>query len=163
MTRLHFVKKARKNYRDHGIKRGDSYYWWKFARSIKQYSKDRPKQSQLTRSAFWSAFYSIEEEFSSTPTNMEDLESFVNQIKDRLENLRDETQEKFDNMPQGLQDGDTGQQLAARVDACDELINEIDGVDQSFDDPNDDGSAEVERADQVWQEVTDALSNISCD
>ena len=30
MPRVHFVKKARKDYPSTGIQKGDSYYWWQF-------------------------------------------------------------------------------------------------------------------------------------
>jgi len=30
MPRVHFVKKARRDYPDDDIKKDESYYWWKF-------------------------------------------------------------------------------------------------------------------------------------
>ena len=43
MPRVNYVKKARKN--NPAVKRGESYFWWKFRYGGKQYSKTRPRQS----------------------------------------------------------------------------------------------------------------------
>jgi len=50
MARANFVKKARKD--NSVVKKGESYYWWKFAYGSKQYSKEAPSRSQLTQSGF---------------------------------------------------------------------------------------------------------------
>lgn len=50
MARVHFVKSARKAQPKNGIEKGDSYYWWQFYKSPKQFSKTRPKPSQLIAS-----------------------------------------------------------------------------------------------------------------
>lgn len=45
-------KKARKNYKYAGIKKGDTYFWWKFRNSPIRRSKTYPKRQQLTQSNF---------------------------------------------------------------------------------------------------------------
>lgn len=45
-----------------------------------------------------------------------------------LETLRDEEQESFDNMPEGLQQGDRGQATEASASALDEAVNALDEV-----------------------------------
>ncbi len=176
MPRVTFVKSARKD--NPVAKKGESYYWWAFMQGgrggPKRYSKDRPKQSQLTQSEFWGAVFSLQEQHEQTP-NFEDIESEIEEIKSELENIKDETQGKFDNMPQGLQDGDSGQLLQERVDALEGVIGELDSVDTSIElgpeiEAMEDGEekdtatgeAENQRAEEIWQEVTDALGNISC-
>jgi hypothetical protein len=57
MARAHFVKKARKAIPGTDIKKGDSYYWWKFRFGGKRTSKTAPKASQLTQSEFWVVGY----------------------------------------------------------------------------------------------------------
>jgi hypothetical protein len=151
MTRSHFVKKARKAYKEFGIKKGESYYWWKFRRGGMHKSKIAPKPSQLTQSEFWSTVYSIQENYDKTPDSKEDIESQVDEIKSELEQCKDETQEKLDNMPEGLQQGDTGQLLEERVSSLDECISELEGIDLE------DGTTE-----EIWEQVIETLSNISC-
>lgn len=48
-----------------------------------------------------------------------------------LESLKDEEQEAFDNLPEGLQGGDKGQAMEEAINTLDEAINSIgDGADQ---------------------------------
>jgi len=72
MARANFVKAAAKDYPEQGIKKGDSYYWWKFRHGGKRYSKTMPKQSQLTQSEFLSGVWSVEETLAelSMPTDL---------------------------------------------------------------------------------------------
>ncbi len=140
----------------------------------KRYSKERPKQSQLTQSEFWGAVYGLQEQYETVP-DFDDIESGIDEIKSELENIKDETQGKFDNMPQGLQDGDSGQLLQERVDALESVISDLDSVDVSIElgeeiEAMEDGDekalatteAKNQRAEEIWSEVTDTLSNISC-
>jgi len=119
MARLHFVKKAQKKNRVAEI--GESYYWWKFAYGPKQYSKKKPLRSQLTQSAFLSSIYDIEDNLLEDYTE-DDAQELVAQ----LEELRDQCQESYDNMPETLQDSsDSGQTLQERIDGLEEWISEI--------------------------------------
>ena len=135
MTRLHFVKKARKD--NPVAKKGESYYWWKFAFGRKQFSKDRPRNSQLTQSAYKAAIYDMMDrvdefsfEFVSPPESIDELTeqvgSFVDELISDLEQLRDEQEEARDAMPEALQYAPTGELLQERYDALDNLTTEID-------------------------------------
>lgn len=53
------------------------------------------------------------------------LESDRDEIKDALETLRDEEQESFDNMPEGLQQGDRGQAMEEAIGALDDAISNL--------------------------------------
>ena len=52
-----------------------------------------------------------------------------------LESLKDEEQEYYDNMPEGFQNGDKGEQAQAAIDAldqaCDNLQNTIDSLEDA--------------------------------
>jgi len=135
MTRVHFVKKARKDYPAVGIKRGESYYWWKFRFGPLVRSKTQPRQSQLTQSEFLSTVYGVQEDLEDLDAQNfeEDLEEARDDAVSRLEELRDETQEKHDNMPDQLQDSETGELLQSRVDDVDSMINDLQGVDCEVD------------------------------
>jgi len=116
------------------IAKGESYYWWQFKNSPKQFSKERPKNSQLTQSNFLSQLYALEEkieEFSCD--NREDFESFRDEVKEEIEQLRDECQESLDNMPEGLQQGSTGELLQERIDAMDSWASEIENIECDYD------------------------------
>ena len=53
----------------------------------------------------------------------------VDSIISALEELRDELQDRLDNMPEGLQEGDVGQLLQERIDALDSAISDMESID----------------------------------
>jgi len=132
MATVTFVKKARKDYPEEGIKKGESYYWWKFRFGSKNYSKTQPRPSQLTQSDFLSQIYGIDERIADM-TIEDDFESEIEDIKSELETLQSECEERRDNMPEQLQDSETGELLQGRYDSVDEMISELDGIDVEVD------------------------------
>lgn len=56
-------------------------------------------------------------------------EGTAQSIADELSTIRDNTQDSLDNMPEGLQEGDTGQLLQERIDNLDEAISELESID----------------------------------
>jgi len=135
MARVTHVKKARKAYKSDGIKKGDSYYWWKFRYSGKIRSKTPPRPSQLTQSAFLSTLYQIQESIEDYSIDeagsVSDIECFVDEVKSQIEELRDQCEESRENMPESLQDSPTGELLQERYDALDDWHSELDYL--SFD------------------------------
>lgn len=123
MPRVYHVKKARKD--NPVCKKGESYYWWKFRFGGKRYSLTPPKPSQLTQSEFLGTLYDIEDSFNTA----EDLDG-LKSIQEEVEMLRDETEEKLENMPDSLQYSPTGELLQERIDFCDELISEFDNIEE---------------------------------
>ncbi len=131
MPQVHFVKKARKDNKEHEIKKGDSYYWWAFMRGGKYYSKTHPKKSQLTRSSFFSELYSIQENIESwkpEEIKKEDMEGMIEDIISSFEDLKSNTEESLSNMPESLQQGPTGELLQERIDGVDEIISELQSI-----------------------------------
>lgn len=124
MARAHFVKSARKD--NPVAKKGESYWWWKFMvggrGGPKRYSKERPSRSQLTQSEFLSALYGIEDGDMASARSPEDFKA----VAEALRELGSEQQEKFEAMPEGLQQGDTGQMLEERAQNCESWADEID-------------------------------------
>lgn len=174
MATATFVKKARKDIPGTDIKKGDSYWWWSFRFGGKHTSRTQPKPSQLTQSEYTSTVLALQER---DQPGFDDLESEIEDIKSELENLRDNTQEKFDNMPEGLQQGDTGQLLESRVSSLDDAIGALENIsipdeselrDDLPESDKDDEETEDEKLDRIkqeksnelWMEVQDALGNI---
>lgn len=112
---------------------GESYYTWCFYGGQPQYSKEKPKPSQLTQNWFKQELYSIQEKIEEfEPEDVEDVATFVDDIRSDAESLRDECQEHLDNMPEQLQDSDSGQTLQERIDNLDSVIGDIDNFDSEF-------------------------------
>lgn len=123
MAKVHFVKAARKD--NPVAKKGESYYWWKpmvgGRGGAKRFSKERPKPSQLTQSEFLSRLYE-EQESLDAATDAEGMKAVAEAIRE----LGEEQQGKYDNMPEGLQQGETGQLLEERAQGCQSWADEID-------------------------------------
>tara|TARA_R110000744_G_scaffold309490_1_gene417373 strand:- start:372 stop:842 length:471 start_codon:yes stop_codon:yes gene_type:complete len=134
MPKLNHVKKARKD--NSAVKRGESYYWWKFAFGAKQYSKERPPRSRLTQSEYFSTLWDLEDSFDAADSATE-LETQFEDFRNALEELRDSQEEKLENMPESLQSSPTGELLQERYDALEEWVNEIDGFDTDYDEESD--------------------------
>lgn len=64
------------------------------------------------------------------------------EIVSQLEDLRDQQQDSLDNIPEQLQEGDTGMMLQERIDCLEDVINELENV--SFDDCREEAISEIE-------------------
>lgn len=134
MPRAH-KKTAAKDYPDAGIKKGDVYYLWTtrsgpYSKGVKHRQKTPPKRQQLTGSEFLRAQYDLEDRISALrgSTNLDDFKAEVDSIIEDIRSLGEEQQEKFDNMPDGLQQGSTGEQLQARAEACESWASSLEAV-----------------------------------
>lgn len=128
MPRVHHVHKAQKDYPQDGIKKGESYYWWKFRYAEKCRSKTHPTPSQLTRSEFWGEVFGIQEELSAC-SDRDELSGIIERIRE----LATQQEEKKNNMPDSLQDGPIGELLDERQTSLDEWADELEGVDEDED------------------------------
>lgn len=132
MARAKFVKKAAKDYPEHGIAKGESYYWWKFMvggrGGPKHYSKTPPKPSQLTQSEFLQGLRGIQEQVDALAADSE-LPDAVADIVQQLRDLGQEQEDKKDNLPDSLQNGPTGELLDSRKEACEQAADEFEQID----------------------------------
>lgn len=64
------------------------------------------------------------------------------EISSELEEIRDQQQESLDNMPENLQEGDTGQMLQERVECLDNVIDELSNI--NYEDCESEAREEVE-------------------
>jgi chromosome segregation ATPase len=134
MARAHFVKKARKDYPDDGIKKGDSYYWWKFNFSPFTHRQlTSPKRSQLTQSSFLSELYDIQDDISKAEFT-DGVEDELQEFIDRIDELKDQAQESLDNMPEHLQESSqAGETLTERIDALEGWSSDLSSIDTEID------------------------------
>jgi Zn-dependent M32 family carboxypeptidase len=146
------------------VEKGQPYVYWtkrvgfgrisgvKYTRCSKQ--ECYPKQSELTSSEFYSAWESIKENVDfSAATTIDEMESCVSDAVNEISSLRDETQSKLDSMPEGLQQGDTGQLLQQRVEALEEVISNLESADVSFEEPDKEEDQSDEEHEQAVEEA----------
>jgi chromosome segregation ATPase len=134
MPRVTFVKKARKAIPNAGIEVGDSYYWWAFRYGGKHVSKTPPRPSQLTQSDYLSQAYSLQEQVEDIePGDLDTAADTLREVADELRSLGEEQEEKRSNMPDQLQDGEIGEKLSARNEACEEIAGELESAADDLD------------------------------
>jgi len=157
MARAQIVKKARKARPEYGIKKGDTYYWWKFRFGSIHYSKTSPTRSQLTQSGFLSQLYDIQDSFEF---DQNDLEGSVEAHIADIECLRDECQDSLDNMPEHLQESSSsGQLLQERIEALDNWTSELEGIDLEIDEDLTNEEKE-ERINEIISELESCECNL---
>jgi hypothetical protein len=179
MPRVTKVQKARRspgNCSSCGVKIeiGQPYFWWQFAFAPKSIrcALHPPAPKDLTRSAFHSTLLGIQEEDFTGPSDSSELESLRDDVVSQLEDLKSEIEGNLSNMPDSLQQGSTGELLQERIDALDEVISNLQGVDCSVaaedeqpadEEGEEDREAQItERLTEIADELTSILGDVSC-
>lgn len=159
MARVH-KRKAAKDYPQNGIAKGDEYYYVKVKtgpRSSRVMRSKTPfKRSQLTQSDYLGQLYDWEDDKAAI-SSMDDAQGFA----DTIRSLGEEQDEKFNNMPEGLQQGDSGQMLEARRDACEQAATEIEEIISEWESAKEDHESAVEEFDE--DEWLDRVREVSVD
>lgn len=155
MPRVHH-RKAAKDYPDIGVQKGEKYYTWriKLAWGGKTCrSKTYPRPSQLNL-GFRGRIGDIEMDLGNA-NSLEDLTA----VAEAMRELGEEQQEKFDNMPEPLQYGDTGQTLEEQAQGLEEWADHIDELVDSFEDPENEDEDEDWDQEEAWQEAFGELKS----
>jgi len=143
------------------IKKGDEYYRFSLTRfqSLRPLCLGcKPTRSQMTSSEFMSTMCAIEDEDIaglSVEAVADDAPSFIEGIVGQLEELRDETEEKRDNMPESLQDAPVGELLQGRVDSVEEMINELEDIETDID-----AELSEEEKQERYEEILEAIQDV---
>jgi hypothetical protein len=141
-----YKKVARKDYPQFGITKGSTYWECKFrspgARSgyLVKFSSP-PTRAQLTKSPYLQTLYGLDEDISSA-SDGSDFEAIAASVREAGE----ECQSSLENMPEGLQQGSTGELLQARYDACEAAADEIEAIGQKLDER----LGEIDDAETAW-------------
>ena len=130
VSKLHFVKKSRKNYRAEGIKRGDAYWWFKHYKRSKVRCKAKPPRSAYsTMSPFLGALMDAKDELNrmtaehATPEEFRDkLEELVGVVEELAEQCETSLEGSLAAFPGGCPTADLLQQ---RVEACRTLVAQL--------------------------------------
>lgn len=151
-------RKARKDYPDQGIKKGDLYYYVSMKTGPRSSGVMRSltpfKPSQLTNSEFRSVWLQQIERVDTGDLTGDD----IREMAEALREIGNEAQERFDAMPEGLQQGDTGQMLEERVSACETAADALDEQASEMDDLEEPDEPEYGDLDKDSDEYQELLS-----
>jgi hypothetical protein len=156
MPRVNFVKAAAKD--NSLVKKGESYYWWKFRFGGKHMSLTPPKPSQLTQSPYTSGVLALQEMVDEFPlSEVADLEMLRDDVDSQLDEIKSTVEDSLSNMPDGLQQGETGSMMQERIDACDNAQSDAQSLDVDFTSD----LADVQEGDDppTEEELAEELSN----
>ena len=147
MPRVH-SQKARKDYPDVGVAKGDIYYKWSLrpggpgAPGRLYRSATYPKPWLLTSSPFLQAQYMLEDRIRTLELD-DDLPDARDELVSEIQELGEEQQEKLDNMPDSLQYSPSGEMLQERIYGCETWAQELEGVDLEEDEDEEEDAAEA--------------------
>ncbi len=65
--------------------------------------------------------------------DLEGLKEKIGEVVDDIEQIRDDEQEKYDNTPENLQDGERAEKLYQSVETLEELIEELNATKDKID------------------------------
>lgn len=151
-----FSAKAGKDYPEHGIKKGETYWYWSFFRGRKQYSKTRPTQSQLTNSPTLSAAYAAQESFEATISEAATPDDLINACENadnELDSVIADIEETISNLEDGFPNGcpaleekqellDNVNEYKDEIESAKSEIESIEGVEE-FNDATPEKQAEL--------------------
>lgn len=121
MPKVHCVKKARAD--NPAVKRGESYYWWKFPFKPKLFSKTYPTRSQLTLSDYLGCVYDLQDSISDyNITGVDDFHGMFDELRDQVGDIRDQCEESFNNMRVNLHVAKIGRLLTTRIRSCGDAL-----------------------------------------
>lgn len=145
------------------IEVGEAYYWWQFYKRGKNIrcGTCRPQAHELINSPYGSAICELQNR-DFTRDSAEDYESLRDELVDELENLKSEQEEKKQSMPEQLQEtSSSAEMLQERYDNLESVIDELQSLSFALDNSEDNEDGEQEQLDQMRDEITNALGNLS--
>lgn len=140
MARAQFIKSARKDYPEIGVKKGESYWRWSLnvgGRFVQRMSKTQPRRSQLTNSEFIAAMCDAEDNlqqaFAKFAQDDEaetcDLLAEIESVKSEVEQAREVCEEKQTNLEQAFPGGCPNLELMeSRIAACNDIEDQLDSL-----------------------------------
>lgn len=132
--RVNFVNKARKAPGNcfrcgMAIGQGEPYRWFKFNFGPKRVycEQHNPRPSEMTSSDKLARLYAAQEGIAEAILS-EDKEAIVTALEEAMntaQEVGEEYEESLNNMPEGLQQGLTGEEIQEKVDACSSWESEL--------------------------------------
>jgi ElaB/YqjD/DUF883 family membrane-anchored ribosome-binding protein len=138
MARVYSAKAA-KDYPQHGIEKGDQYYYWFPYMGRKQFSKSRPTPSQVESNETRANYLLLQEEALAALDEaniLDDIMSALDEASSRASETADELREKASNIEDGFgHETEMSMQFNEQADEVESWGNDLTNLDRP-DDPN---------------------------
>jgi len=128
-----YTKKARKDYPEQGIRKGETYYSWKPKFGGTRRSKTYPRPSQLT-SGKMSEALALAEQLEDTWGDMDSLDSAKNmpealrETANQARDLATQYEESISNMPEQFQESPTAEFCQEKQEALENWADALDSL-----------------------------------
>lgn len=132
MGKVNFIRSSRKQWKcdkcGSDINKGDSYYRGEvnFGPVFIRCNKCKLQSWEVTTSD-WTR--SIGEIVNTWQDNYSLDDEGVEELYSAIEDVQSDVQDRLDNMPEGLQEGDIGQLLQERIEMCESAMYDLENID----------------------------------
>ena len=129
--KVHHVKKARKDFPEFGIKRGQPYWWWKRRKTGVIKASRPPLRSELTNSHKMARLYDAEDALPDVvrgPSDMAEAADTLDLIAMVIGTVADEYETSANNLPESLQYSDFADGLRNRVDGIRRVRGQVENT-----------------------------------
>jgi hypothetical protein len=169
MVRLHHVKKARKGQGvcwtcDRKIKKGDSYYWWKFKRGARHVrcKNHRPDPWDLVSNPKLATIMQAQDTAHRSleaAVTVEDLKSALESLAETVRDVSSEYQESIDNILEHFPNGNPVSE------ECEEKISNLDLWADELEnhEPEEWDEGAVAKGENVEEAKNDWFDNVRCE
>jgi hypothetical protein len=168
MPRVYTVKKARASKRSrvcrvcgHEILPGESYRYFepRYGPAVVYCADHHPRRSHMTTSKL-GAIYDAQDDFSAAEyETVEDLQSALADIATVAEEVANEYEESISNMPEGLQEGPTAEEMREKIDILQAYAQELESFEPDVEEFDEDQS----REDAEEEIASDMISEMDLD
>ncbi len=145
-------RKAQQDYPEQGIKKGDLYYSWAFFRQPLMRSKTAPTREQLTQNETILRVYALQNSASTQlngASTLSELEEIVSSLSSEISEIASEEESKLDDMNEGMKASQVGSDMQERVDAYNQAASDLDSMDFSAEEDEDEEAAVARLADEA--------------
>lgn len=99
------------------------------------------------------------QEILSPAETLKALAGKVSDFKSQVETIRDEAQEKHDNLSDKARDGEKGEELSAAIDAAEEIVTELETAETALQNDAIGDGAEPDELTEILEEAVASLEN----
>jgi hypothetical protein len=172
MPRVHTVNKARASKRTrtcrtcgHEIKPGESYRYFepRYGPPVMYCHEHYPRRSHMTTSKLGSLYDAQDDFDASAIDSIDDLQGALQTIADTAREVASEYEDSISNMPEGLQEGPTAEDMREKIDALEAYADELEQFEPDVETFDEDQAREEAREEVAIEMISEMEDNNEMD